>query len=82
MHTQVMLLAQGHLVYSGPPQGVRGVLEGYGLPCPPDTSIAEHMLESVGNPSKVDSLLRQVGGLHQQSSSCFDGPETPSSGSA
>jgi hypothetical protein len=43
--TQALLIAQGYTVFSGPPSTAPAVFAAYGMPCPPNLFIAEHMLE-------------------------------------
>lgn len=54
MLDRALLMAQGHVVFEGPPSAAPSVLAGYGLPCPQDMFIAEHMLEVMGLGVLVD----------------------------
>lgn len=42
---EVMLLAAGQVLFSGPPQHAHAYFSRMGWPCPPSRAIAEHMLE-------------------------------------
>lgn len=52
---------QGHCIFSGPPGAVEGWFEQHGLPCPVGTTIAEHMLDAVSDPSTLQPLLAAHG---------------------
>jgi hypothetical protein len=53
----VMLLARGHMVYSGPPSMVSSYLAAAGAPCPTNRPIAEHMLHAVSEAGTLAALL-------------------------
>lgn len=51
------LMANGHIVFHGSPTAAAPYFAQVGLPCPPDTAIAEHMLHAVSDPETLDVLL-------------------------
>lgn len=53
----VLLLARGHLVFSGPPGAVPAYFTAAGAPCPPGRPAAEHMLHAVSEPDSLAALL-------------------------
>eukprot|EP00803_Ostreobium_quekettii_P003847 evm.model.scf_288.3 EVM.evm.TU.scf_288.3 scf_288:25718-48518(-) len=57
---RVMFLARGFQIYLGPPSGVSAFLSERHLPTPPDTSAAEHMIESISDDTILSKLLEWV----------------------
>ncbi|GAX77358.1 hypothetical protein CEUSTIGMA_g4804.t1 [Chlamydomonas eustigma] len=53
---QVILLANGQLIYSGSPESAPAAFLSLGIPCPAGLSIAEHMLVAVGDPAQAHLL--------------------------
>ena len=61
-HTyQVMLLAEGRLVYIGPPSASGPAFVEMGQPCPGTTSMADHMVVVVGEPSSLSKIMDRCG---------------------
>lgn len=54
---RVYLVAAGRAVFGGAPSAAASFFERAGLPCPPGTAIAEHMLFAVSEPESRDVLL-------------------------
>jgi hypothetical protein len=52
-----MLLAKGHLVYSGPPAAAAGYFAAAGMPIHRLRSVAEHMLMCVSEPRQLAALV-------------------------
>eukprot|EP01116_Phalansterium_solitarium_P014185 TRINITY_DN3173_c0_g1_i1.p1 TRINITY_DN3173_c0_g1~~TRINITY_DN3173_c0_g1_i1.p1 ORF type:complete len:865 (+),score=27.29 TRINITY_DN3173_c0_g1_i1:282-2597(+) len=71
---QLLLLAKGHQVYSGPRDGIGTFLARKGFECPPEKAMAEHMIDVAANHG--DSLLNGFAGRPQH-----DLPEDPSDSS-
>ena len=57
---RVFLMARGHVLYSGRPDGAAAWLASAGAPPPANTAVAEHMLAAVSDPRLRDPLLAHV----------------------
>jgi hypothetical protein len=55
----VLLLAKGHRVFFGPPQQAPAFAAAVGLPCPPGSAIAEHLLHIASRTPLLQRALQQ-----------------------
>ena len=91
---QVILLAEGRLIFQGRPLDAAPAFSSLGLPCPEGMSTADHMLMSVGSPELLESLMLALGKREsgcvtvgddpeqQERRQTVDKAESPSSGGA
>ena len=74
------LMCRGQIAFTGRPADAEGFLLSAGLPCPPGTPAAEHLLTVASEPSLRDCLLefaQQAAQVCQPCQSCPAGVQTP-----
>lgn len=54
---QVILMGHGRILFIGRPEEAEGALAAAGVPCPPGTAIAEHMLKVASSPGDIMTML-------------------------
>ena len=62
----VILMGHGRILYGGRPEEVESTLAAAGVPCPPGTAVAEHMLQLASSPADIMTMLKsgeKTGGL-------------------
>ncbi|KAL4857919.1 ATP-binding cassette sub-family G member 2 [Chlorella vulgaris] len=57
---QVVLMGHGRMLYMGAPSDAEAWFEQRGLPCPPGTAIAEHMLKVASDAAAIRHLLQTL----------------------